>query len=73
MRTGRPLKGLADANAVTNAQAAAQARANTEGQARGRSAQDTAKAVVAVSTSALQLYPSQPADITDLATRCMAP
>lgn len=72
-RTGRPLKGLADIAAVTNAQTAAQNRANTEGQARGRTVQDTAKSVVAVSTSALQLYPSQPADITDLATRCMAP
>jgi hypothetical protein len=72
-RTGRPLKGLADIASITNAQSAAQTRANTEGQARGRSSQDIAKAVVAVSTSALQLYPAQPADVTDLAARCMAP
>lgn len=72
-RTGRPLKGLADIASITNAQTAAQSRANTEGQARGRSSQDVAKAVVAVSTSALQLYPAQPADVTELTTRCMAP
>ena len=72
-RTGRPLKGLADVASITSAQTAAQARATTEGQLRGRSSQDTAKAVVAVSTSALQLYPAQPADIADLAARCMAP
>jgi Peptidase C13 family len=72
-RTGRPLKGLTDVAAVTNAQTAAQTRATNEGTARGRSSQDTAKAIVAASTTALQLYPTQTADITDLTTRCMAP
>ncbi|MEQ1780579.1 MAG: C13 family peptidase [Hyphomonadaceae bacterium] len=72
-RTGRPLKGLADVASITSAQTAVQARAITEGLVRGRSSQDTAKAVVAVSTSALQLYPAQPSDIADLAARCMAP
>ena len=72
-RTGRPLKGLTDIASLTSAQAAAQTRASTEGQARGRSTQDTAKAIVVASTTALQVYPAQPADVTELATRCMAP
>ena len=72
-RTGRPIKGLTDIASLTNAQSAAQSRAATEGQARGRSTQDTAKAVAAASASTLQLYPAQSADITQLATSCMAP
>lgn len=72
-RTGRPLKGLADINALTGAQTAAQNRANTEGQARGRSTQDTAKAVVAAATTALQLYPAQTTNIVSNAAKCMAP
>lgn len=72
-RASRSLKGLADVAAINNARTAAQARATTEGLTRGRSSQDTARAVVAVSTSALQLYPTQSALITEQATHCMAP
>ena len=72
-RTGRPLKGLTDIAALTSAQAAAQNRATTEGTARGRSTQDTAKAVVVAATTALQLYPAQTTNIVANATSCMAP
>jgi hypothetical protein len=72
-KVGRPLKGLADTAATTSAQAAAQARAISEGAARGRSSQDTAKAIVANATTALSLYPTQSTLITDQANRCMAP
>ena len=73
VRTGRPLKGLTDVASITSAQSAAQTRATAEGLPRGRSSQDTAKAIASSSASTLQLYPAQPADVTELATRCMAP
>ena len=72
-RTGRPLKGLSDIAVLTSAQTAAQNRATAEGSARGRSSQDTAKAVVAAATTALQLYPTQTTDIVAHAANCMAP
>ncbi len=72
-RAGRPVKGYADAAALTAAQAAAQNRASTEGAARGRSAQDTARAVVVSATTALQVFPQQAADVTAHIARCMAP
>ena len=72
-RTGRPLKGLSDIAVLTSAQTAAQNRATAEGSARGRSSQDTAKAVVAAATTALQLYPTQTIDIVAHAANCMAP
>jgi hypothetical protein len=72
-RTGRPLKGLADIARLTSAQTAAQNRATAEGAPRGRSSQDTAKAIVLAATSALQLYPSQTTEIVGHAERCMAP
>lgn len=72
-KTGRPLKGLADANALTSALNAATNRANTEGSARGRSTQDTAKAIAVVSTSALQLAATQTAEVTNHAAKCLAP
>lgn len=72
-RASRPLKGLTDIASLTSALGAAQARANTEGLARGRSAQDTARAIVAVSTTALQLYPSQSAIVTEQTAHCLAP
>jgi hypothetical protein len=70
-KTGRPLKGLADANAITSALTAATSRANEQGATRGRSAQDTGKAIVAVSTTALQIYQAQSAHVTGHATQCM--
>ncbi len=72
-KTGRPLKGLADANALNGALAAATGRANSEGSARGRSTQDTAKAITAVATSALQLASAQTSEVTGHAARCLAP
>lgn len=72
-KTGRPLKGLVDVNAITSALTAATDRATSQGQSRGRSAPDTGKAIVAVSTSALQLFQGQSAHITGHATQCMGP
>jgi Peptidase C13 family len=73
-KTGRPLKGLADVAALTSAQGALQGRATSEGMARGRSAQDTAKSIAAVSASVLQVYNAQQvADVTAHAAQCMAP
>ena len=72
-KAGRPLKGLADSGAITSALSAAQGRANTEGAARGRSSQDTAKAITIISTSALQVFTAQPTEVTTHTTQCMAP
>jgi len=72
-KTGRPLKGLADAGAITSALTAAQGRANTEGSPRGRSQQDTAKAVAVIATSILQVSATQTTEVTTHATKCMAP
>ena len=72
-KTGRPLKGLADVAAITSALNAAQGRANTEGAARGRSQQDTAKAIAVVATSILQVFTAQSAEVTAHAATCLAP
>jgi len=72
-RAGRPVKGFGDAGMLASAQAAAQARASSEGAARGRSEQDTARAVVAAATAALQLYPAQVADVTAHIGKCAGP
>lgn len=72
-KTGRPLKGLTNAGAITSALNAATNRANAEGTARGRSTQDTAKAIAVVSTSALQLASTQTAEVTNHAAKCLAP
>lgn len=72
-KAGRPLKGLSDVNAITAAQSATQGRANTEGVARSRSQQDTAKAIAAVAASVLQVSAQQNAEVTAHAVRCMAP
>ena len=70
-KTGRPLKGLADANTLTSALSSATTRATTQGETRGRSAQDTARAIAASSTKALQLYQGQQDYVTAHATSCM--
>ncbi|MBP9233309.1 MAG: hypothetical protein KBF30_01470 [Hyphomonadaceae bacterium] len=72
-KAGRPLKGLVDTATITSALTAAQGRANTEGAARNRSPQDTAKAITLIATSALQLFPAQPTEVATHATQCMAP
>jgi len=72
-RTGRSLKGLADVDTIASALTAATDRANGQGQARGRSAQDTGKAIVTASATALQLYPSQATHIAGNAAQCMGP
>lgn len=72
-KTARPLKGLGDANVLNSALAAATNRANSEGSARGRSTQDTAKAITVVATNALQLASAQTTEVTGHAARCVAP
>jgi hypothetical protein len=72
-KAGRPLKGLADTAAITSALTAAQGRANTEGATRGRSQQDTAKAIAVIATSALQVFSTQTTEVTAHAAKCMAP
>lgn len=70
-KTGRPLKGLNDVAALTGAQAGAATRATTQGEARGRSAQDTGRAIAAASAKALQLYQGQQDYVTAHAKSCM--
>jgi hypothetical protein len=72
-KTGRGLKGLTDAGTVTSALTATTNRANTEGSSRGRSTQDTAKAIAVVSTSLLQVSATQLTEITSHTTKCLAP
>ncbi|HVY90434.1 MAG TPA: C13 family peptidase, partial [Hyphomonadaceae bacterium] len=73
VKTGRPLKGLADVAAVTQAQAAAQAKANTEGAARKRSPQDIAKSIATVSANTVQVFSTQVPEVSAHAARCAAP
>ena len=72
-KTGRGLKGLTDVAAVTQAQAAAQARATAEGGPRKRSPQEIAKAIAAVSASVVQIFSAQTADVSAHAAKCVAP
>lgn len=72
-RTGRAIKGFADAASLGSAMSAAAARAEAEGQSRGRTAQDTARAITLVSSTALQLFPAQAASVTANIERCIAP
>jgi hypothetical protein len=71
-KTGRPLKGLADLQALQTARSAIEARASAEGLARKRSQQDTAKAIAASAASVLQVFSAQPSDVTAHAARCEA-
>jgi hypothetical protein len=72
-KTGRPLKGLGDVNALTSALNAVQARATSEGQQRGRTPQDTGRAIAAISATTLQIFQVQTEYVTAHATRCMGP
>jgi hypothetical protein len=72
-KTGRPLNALADWSALQVAQAAAQAKAVLEGARRQRSTGDVARAVASTSASVLQLYNTQPADVTARTAKCAAP
>lgn len=72
-KTGRPLKGLADVGGLTSASANVASRATSLGQARGRSPQETGKAIAAASTTALQLFQGQAEYVTAHAVSCMAP
>jgi len=72
-RTGSGLKGFGDAAALTAALNAATARADTEGSARGRSQQDTARSITQAATTALQLARTQTPTLIKHVERCMAP
>ena len=72
-RSGRPLKGLADMQKISTAKADAEARASSEGAARKRSQQDTARAIAAAAASVLQVFNAQVADVTSRAAYCVAP
>jgi Peptidase C13 family len=69
-KSARGFKGLMDPVAVGAAKSAADARAIAEGAPRGRSAQDTAKAITTYAASALQIYTTQPANVAAHALRC---
>ena len=69
-KSARGFKGLMDPVAVGAAKSAADARAIAEGAPRGRSAQDTAKAITTYAASALQIYATQPANVATHALRC---
>jgi hypothetical protein len=72
-RTQSGFKGFTDPNTISTALSAATARANTENAARGRSAQDTARAINQVATTALQLAKAQTPTLISHLERCMAP
>ena len=72
-RTSGGFKGFTDAAALTSAMNAAIARATTEGAARGRSQQDTARSIAQVATTALQLAKTQTPTLIAHLERCMAP
>jgi hypothetical protein len=69
-KTGRPLKGLGDVQALQTARTATEARAGAQGAVRKRSPQDVAKAIAASAASVLQAFASQPADVTARAAKC---
>ena len=71
-KTAHPLKGLADLQALQIAKSAAEARASSEGAARKRSQQDTARAIAATATSVLQVFTAQPTDVTERTATCAA-
>ncbi|HEX5006653.1 MAG TPA: C13 family peptidase [Hyphomonadaceae bacterium] len=72
-KAGRPLKGLSDWAALSATQLAVQGRAIAEGARRQRSTGDVAKAVAATAAGLLQLYNTQPADVTARTAKCAAP
>jgi hypothetical protein len=72
-RTQSGFKGFTDAATLTTALTAATTRATTEGAARGRSAQDTARSITQVATTALQLAKTQTPTLITHLERCMAP
>jgi hypothetical protein len=72
-KTGRPLKGISDLAAITSTQSAAQGRASSQGAARGRSQQETARAIAATAANVLQVFNAQTADVTAHAVKCMGP
>lgn len=72
-RTTTGFKGFTDTAALTSALNAATARANTEGAARGRSQQDTARSINQVATAALQLAKTQTPTLITHLERCTAP
>jgi hypothetical protein len=71
-KTGRPLKGLADLQAVQAARSAAEAQAASEGAVRKRSQQDTARAISTSAASVLQVFNNQPAEVATRAAKCVA-
>lgn len=73
VKTSRPLKGLADLNALQAARARYEAAAAAEAGPRKRSPQDTARAIGAVAASTLQIFTAQSADVAARATHCLAP
>lgn len=72
-RSGRPLKGLSDMQAIQSAKASTDAAAISEGATRKRSSQDVAKAIAVTSASTTQLFSAQPAQVAARAARCAAP
>lgn len=72
-KTGRGLKGLTDVEGLTGAFTVAQTMANAEGQARGRSPQETGRAISAAAATALQLYQAQSDIILGNASACFKP
>jgi hypothetical protein len=73
VKASRPLKGLADLNALQAAKTRYEATAAAEAGPRKRTAQETGRAVGAVSASALQIFTAQSVDVTARAARCLAP
>jgi hypothetical protein len=71
-KTGRPLKGLGDTQALQMARSAVEAIAGTEGAARRRSVQDVARAITASAASVLQVFNTQASDVTASVSKCAA-
>lgn len=69
-RTGRPLKGAADAAAITTAKAKAEAKAQDLAKARGRTPQDVGRAIAESAAQLATVYPKQVETVSGSVAKC---
>jgi hypothetical protein len=70
-RTGRPLKGAADLNALTAAKAKAEAKAQEIAKPRNRTAQDVARVIANEAASVTSIYSTQADAVSARAAKCV--
>jgi hypothetical protein len=69
-RTGRPLKGAADLNALTAAKAKAESKAQELAKPRNRTAQDVARVIAGEAASVTSVYAAQADAVSARAAKC---